>query len=107
MQSGSFQQAADPDQNYRADKRYNDRAYYTATWPDSQCAEEPATQNAAEDAENDVHDYAIATTLHNLARKPTGDQSNYNPSNEPHVDSSWPKLEPEFPSAVRPTGNIR
>jgi hypothetical protein len=107
LRSGSFQKAANPDQNYRANKRYNDGAYYAATWPDSQSPEEPAAQNAAEDSENDVHDYAIATALHDLASEPPCDQSNDNPSDEPHVYSSWPKLDQSFPSAFRPTENVR
>ena len=84
--SGLFQQAGYPDQNHRANKCDNDGADHAAGGPDSQHPEDPAAQDAAEDAENDVYDYAVATTLHNLASKPSGDQSNHNPCEESHVD---------------------
>jgi hypothetical protein len=64
--SGFFQQARNPDQNYRAHKRDNDGTYHAASRPDSQKSKDPATHNAAEDSENDVHEHAVATTLHNL-----------------------------------------
>jgi hypothetical protein len=97
LRSGSFQQAANPDQNYRANKRYNDGTYYAAAGPDSQNTKEPPAQNAAEDSENDVHEYAVTTTLHNLPSKPACNQSNYNPSDESHVCILLAEARPEFP----------
>jgi hypothetical protein len=83
--SGPFQQATNPDQNYRADKRNNDGTDHATARPDSQKAKNPATHNAAEDSENDVNEYTVAPTFHNLSRQPTCDQSNHNPSDEPHA----------------------
>src|SRR5580658_1653994 len=78
--SGFFQQAGEPDQNYGADKRHNDRPDDTAARPDSQHPEDPSAEDAAEDPENDVDDYAVTAALHHLACKPACDESNQNPS---------------------------
>ena len=43
----------------------------------------------SEDAQEDVHDHTVATTLHNLASQPTSDQSNNNPCNKSHVNPPW------------------
>jgi hypothetical protein len=56
--SGFFQQARNPDQNYRANKCHYDRTDHAASRPDSQESKDPATHNAAEDSENDVHEHA-------------------------------------------------
>jgi hypothetical protein len=102
--SGFFQQARNPDQNYRAHKRDNDGTYHAAARPDSQKSKDPTTHNAAEDSENDVHQHAVATTLHNLTRKPTCYQSNHNPSDESHADPPCRRFGSEFPQD--PTENI-
>jgi hypothetical protein len=36
-------------------------------------------QDATENTQNDVNDYAVATTLHNLASEPSCYQANHNP----------------------------
>src|ERR1019366_10739774 len=100
--SGSFQPSRNPDQNYRAHKRDNDGTYHAASRPDSQKSKDPATHNAAEDSENDVHEHAVATTLHNLTSKPTCDQSNHNPSDESHADPPCRRFRSEFPLCPRP-----
>jgi hypothetical protein len=82
--SSTFYQSGDTDQNHRADKRHNNGANHSAAWPDSQDPEDPATQKAAQDAKDDVHEYAEATALHDYSREPTRDQSNHDPRNEPH-----------------------
>ena len=54
-------------------------------------------QNTAEQAEDDVFDYAIATTLHDLASKPTGDESNNNPCDKSHLETLlWCALRHRF-----------
>src|ERR1019366_5923310 len=100
--SGFFQQARNPDQDYRANKCHNDRTDHAASRPDSQESKDPATHNAAEDSENDVHEHAVATALHYLTRKPTCDQSNHNPSDESHADPPCRRFRSEFPLCPRP-----
>src|SRR5260370_41629346 len=58
--SGFLKQAGNPDQNYRPNKCHNDGTYHAASRPDSQQPKDPAAHNAAEDSENDVHQYAVA-----------------------------------------------
>jgi hypothetical protein len=82
--SGFFQQAGNRDQNHRTDKRYDDRTDHAAALPDSQHTENPASQNAPEDPENNVHQHAVAAAFHNLAGKPTCDQSNDYPREDSH-----------------------
>src|ERR1019366_3341659 len=63
----------------------DDGADHPAARPDSQQPEDPAARNAANDTENDVHQYAIATALHDFPRKPARDQSNHNPCDKSHA----------------------
>src|SRR4051812_24580778 len=85
--SGFFQQAGNPDQNHCTHKRHDDGTDHAAAGPDSPHAEDPAAQKAAEDAENDVYNYTVATTLHDLASKPTSYEANDNPCNESHFET--------------------
>src|ERR1019366_6381847 len=84
--------AGNPDQNHRTNECHDDGADHASTGPDSQKPKDPATQDAAEDAENDVNENAVATTLHHLSSKPTCDQSNHNPCEKSHDDSPWGRL---------------
>src|SRR6202008_4391782 len=79
-------------QNHRAKKCHNNRADHASTLPNSQKPEDPATQDAAEDAENDVNENTVATALHHLSSKPTCNQSNHNPCKKSHDDPPWVRL---------------
>ena len=73
---GSFDQTRNPDQNHCADEGDDDRADDAATGPDSKLSEEPPSQDAAENSKDDVDENAVSSTLHDLAREPSCDQSN-------------------------------
>src|SRR5580704_4877657 len=77
--SSSFYQPCYRDQNDRADEGHNDRTNHAASRPDAKHSEEPAAQNPAEDAQNDVDEYAVTAAFHHLASEPTCDQSDYDP----------------------------
>ncbi len=50
--------------------------------PPGQIPKSPKTQppkTPPENAQNDINEDAVATTLHNLASEPTRDQSNHDP----------------------------
>src|SRR5262245_61811477 len=79
-----LEQAGNPDQNHGAHKCDNDRADHAAAGPDSQLSEYPAAQNPAEQSENDVYHYSVASTLHDLTSEPTCDQSDHNPCKKSH-----------------------
>src|SRR5579859_2205318 len=85
--SGSFQKASDPDEDDGADESNNDRANHSSSRPDSQAPKDPATQEAAKDAEKDVHDDAVAATLHDESREPAGDKTDNDP-----IDHALPPL---------------
>src|SRR5580704_10830077 len=86
--SSSFQQPRKPDQNYRSNKRNDNRPDHSATGPDSQHPKDPASDDTAEDAENDVHNHAIAAALHHLPSQPTRDQSHNDPYEKSHSEAS-------------------
>src|SRR5260370_7389577 len=92
--SGFLKQAGNPDQNYRPNKCHNNGTYDAASRPDSQQPKDPAAHKAAQDSENDVHQYAVAPALHNQAGKPTCYQSNHNPNDQPHP---YPPCLPSLP----------
>src|SRR5207244_10759701 len=60
-------------------KCHNYGANHAAARSDSQEPKDPAAQNAPENAQNDISEDAVATTLHNLAGEPTSAQSNHDP----------------------------
>ena len=69
-------QSGNPNQDHRSHECHQDRTDYSASWPDVQKAEHPASHEAPKDSQDDVYEYAVAATLHNLARQPSRDQTN-------------------------------
>src|SRR5215470_14124307 len=63
-------------------------------------AKNETSHNAAEQPQNDVHDDAITSTLHDLAGQPTRNQSGQNPSQKTHMHR--PPLLPQEPCAGTP-----
>src|SRR5215469_593345 len=67
-----------PDQNHRSEDCYKD-APNEATPTQAEQADHPATNEATNDAQQNIGNHAISTALHDPASRPAGDQSNDDP----------------------------
>src|SRR5437879_5006491 len=76
---GLLNQARDPNKDDRAYKRNDDGSNYPASRPDADQSKNPSPNDAAQYAEDDVHQNAVATALHYCTGQPTGDQAGDNP----------------------------
>jgi len=69
----------DSNQNTRANEGYNDPPDYTTPCAYTKQAEQPATEECADDTNNYITDDAIPTSTHHYARKEASDQTNNDP----------------------------
>jgi hypothetical protein len=83
----SFEEPSDANEDDSANESNDDRTEQTSGRPNTQTAEKPSTKYAAKDAEDDVDEDAIATTLHDEACEPAGNQTNNDP-----IDHALPPL---------------
>src|SRR5271165_1612447 len=79
--SGLLEQARKPDQEHGADDRDDDSADQAAG-VDAERAQEPATHNRTDYAEDNIGNSAVAAALHDLAGSPACDQSNNDPPDQ-------------------------
>src|SRR5215469_166379 len=90
LSSGLLKEARDPDQDDRSDKGDDDRTDHAPVMPDAQHPKNPATHHAPEKTQDNVHEDAVAATLHYLASQPTRNQPSHDPSEKAHmIDLLW------------------
>src|SRR5580704_1880196 len=77
---------SDRDQDARTQNRDDDRVDQPAA-PKAERGHDPSTDNGPDDAEDDVHERAVARSAHDLARRPTGDQADHDPPDDIHAFS--------------------
>src|SRR5450631_3757655 len=80
--SGSFHGPTDANQNDRSDKGDDDGGEDPSAGPQTKQPKDPTAHDAAEHAEDDVDQDAVATALHDLACQPPGNQSHEDPVDE-------------------------
>src|SRR5580704_5974685 len=83
--SDSFEKSCDPNEDDRADKRHDNRADHPSGGPDSQTAEKPTTKPTTDNAQEEVHDDAVASAFHHEPGKPTCDETNNEPINHAYL----------------------
>jgi hypothetical protein len=87
--SGLLQAAAKPDEKNGAYYRDNDRAD-EAFAVNAEQAEEKSADYGTDDAENDIHQRAVATAFHDFARRPSGDEADENPPDQTDKHARFP-----------------
>src|SRR5207248_3049648 len=77
-----FDQSGDPDQDDRAEYRYQDGPEQAATTKADQ-ANHPPANDGANDSQRDVGDHAVSSALHDLPGCPAGDETHDDPPDNP------------------------
>src|SRR5690242_5394473 len=82
---GLLDEPGNPDQDYSADEGNNDGGNHSSAQMDPKHPKHPSSHQASEKAKDDVHDDAVATTLHDLACQPACDQTGNDPREKAHT----------------------
>jgi hypothetical protein len=96
-------QAEQQRQNDRSNDSHKYRIDETTLACETDGTHQEAADNSADHPDYDIHDWPVASTAHDFASQPTGDEPDYNPPQYEHTPSfSLSIREALVPSSLRP-----
>src|SRR6516164_861662 len=78
----SFNQAQNEQQNNRADERVDNRGNNTGPDHNAELRQQPTSDKAADDSDDDIPDQPVAAAFNNHTGKPTGDGTDNKPNDQ-------------------------